>query len=351
MVEAKAKLKILCCTPYFGEQWNSFSSELDPTRYEWTFFNDQPKNSLEKRIRRPNLAMIRAALETVQTAKQQKSNLLITHDPRVTFWCGLFSRLMGVSIKQLALSFNFPELPRGIKRQLMSWAFQPVSYFGVYSSFEKKLYSQHFELPLEHFEASLWSVAQPMVEPQEPLQTGDYICAIGGNSRDYPTLIRAMKQLPEIPLVLVVRPHNLANLELPSNVKTFTNIPFSHAMNLLKHSRFTVIPLKNTEVPCGHVTLVAAMHLGKTFIITNSQGVSDYVRPGQNAITCKALDPDEMAAAILELWNNPAKCETLSKQALQFAQDYCSETAAIQRLQQLLERYEYLAKASITKVG
>ncbi len=340
MAEAKSKLRILCCTPYFGEQWNSFSSELDPTRYEWTFFNDKPKNRLEERVRRPNLAAIRAAFETIQTAKRQKSDLLITHDPRFTFWCGLFSRLMGVSIKQLALSFNFPELPRGVKHRFMSWAFQSVSYFGVYSSFEKQLYSQHFNRPLEHFEASLWSVSQPIVEPQEPLQTGDYICAIGGNSRDYPTLIKAMEQLPEIPLILVVRPHNLTNLKLPSNVKTFTNIPFSHAMNLLKYSRFTVIPLKNTEVPCGHVTLVAAMHLGKTFIITDSQGVSDYVCHGQNAITCKALDPNAMATAIAELWNNPEKCAILGKQALQFAQDYCSEAKAIQRLQQLLERYE-----------
>ena len=32
-------------------------------------------------------------------------------------------------------------------------------------------------------------------------------------------------------------------------------------MSVLLHSRFMVLPLLTSDVPCGHVTLVAAMHL------------------------------------------------------------------------------------------
>ena len=38
-------------------------------------------------------------------------------------------------------------------------------------------------------------------------------------------------------------------------------IPYPRAMNILQHSRFMVLPLKGSAVPCGHVTLVAAMLL------------------------------------------------------------------------------------------
>ncbi len=46
-------------------------------------------------------------------------------------------------------------------------------------------------------------------------------------------------------------------------------------------------------MPCGHVTLVSAMHLGKAFVISNSSGVKDYVQHGENAIVCEAFSPDD----------------------------------------------------------
>ena len=72
-------------------------------------------------------------------------------------------------------------------------------------------------------------------------------------------------------------------------------------MGVLYHSRFMVLPLINSKVPCGHVTIVAAMHLGKAMVVTSSSGVADYVTDDENAVTVPPNDVDAMASAIQRL--------------------------------------------------
>ena len=138
-----------------------------------------------------------------------------------------------------------------------------------------------------------------------------------------------MSALPDIRLVVVVRPHNLVGLTVPPNVEVRTNTTFGEAMNVLAFSRFMALPLAGSEVPCGHVTLVGAMHLGKAFIISNSAGVADYVLPGENALSCEAFSPGAMAAGIRALWNDPALCARLGDGGRAFATAHCSEASTL----------------------
>jgi glycosyltransferase involved in cell wall biosynthesis len=123
----------------------------------------------------------------------------------------------------------------------------------------------------------------------------------------------------------VVRPDNLRGLDIPPNVLTYENLPNGLAMNVLYYSRFMVLPLANASVPCGHVTLVAAMHLGKAFIITDSSGVRDYVYDGENALTVAAGSVDDLVAKIEILWSNTPLCAKLGEKGLRFAVQECSE--------------------------
>lgn len=332
----KRPIEIVCCTPFFEENWSWFAEKFDCKQFRWKFFDDQPKGVIESSIRRPNLAMIRACLQAVKYVKRHCVELLVTHDPRVSFWCAAFVSLLKVKTDHIAYSFNFPALPRGFKYRSMKWAFSGISQFIVYSTFEQKLYSEYFEIPIERIKVVFFGAGKPEFQPEEPIERKDYICAIGGNSRDYQTLVKALEKLPNIPTLLVIRPDNLKSLTLPPNVKVFVDIPFPKAMNILKYSRFMVLPLQGSDVPCGHVTLVSAMHLGKTFIITNSHGVSDYAHHEDNAILCDPFDPDALAEAIAALWNNPEKSQRLSKNAQFFVEKYCSEEATLSYFQQLL---------------
>jgi glycosyltransferase involved in cell wall biosynthesis len=329
-------IEIVCCTPFFEENWRWFSEEFDRKQFHWTFFNDRPKGAIESAIRRPNLSMIRACWQAVAYVKRHQVQLLVTHDPRVSFWCAVFVSLLKVKTDHIAHSFNFPALPRGLKYRCMKWAFSGISQFMVYSTFEQTLYQDYFEIAIERIKVVFFGASKPELQSGRSVEREDYICAIGGNSRDYPTLVQALEKLPNIPTVLVVRPDNLTNLKLPSHVKAFVNIPFPKAMAILKHSRFMVLPLKGSEVPCGHVTLVSAMHLGKTFIVTDSHGVSDYAHHEDNSILCAPFNSDALADAIAALWNDPEKCQRLSQNALCFVEKHCSEESTLSDFRQLL---------------
>jgi len=299
----------------------------------------KPQNWLEKRFCQfcPfSLMLLWTCWKAVHTVQQKQADLLFTHDPRISFWCALFAKMIGIKVEHIAYSFNFPSLPQGFKYRWMKTVYKSITQFVVYSNIEKQLYHEYFDIPLERFDVCLWSVKKPHIQPKNPLESQDYICAIGGNARDYQTLMCAMQQLPHIQLILVARPHNLKNLLVPPNVKILVDIPNAQAMNILQYSRFMVLPLNGTAVPCGHVTLVAAMHLAKAFIVTNSTGVSDYALHYHNGIRCEPFMPDALARAISTLWNDTDKCQKLGENGIKFAKKHCSEETALKHLQKLL---------------
>jgi glycosyltransferase involved in cell wall biosynthesis len=316
---------IVCCSPDYGDGWRGLGPRLTGEGAEWSFFDDRPIWFLERVIRRPNIAIIRACLSAVLKASRNRARLLITQEPRTTFLCALFCRMLRVNLNHYVFSFNFPELPKGFRVRLMGYAFKQVKLFTVHSSMECELYSDYFHIPKERIRLRLWSIGTPAVYPGIPLQVARYVSAIGGNGRDYRTLIEAASRLQWIPFVLVARPDNLIGLKIPANVKTLVHIPFKEAMNIMLHSEFTVLPLSGSTVPCGHVTLVCAMHLGKAVVVTESKGICDYVYSGHNGVLCEPFSPEDLACSIDSLWKNPDECERLGKNNLRFGAENCTE--------------------------
>jgi glycosyltransferase involved in cell wall biosynthesis len=104
------------------------------------------------------------------------------------------------------------------------------------------------------------------------------------------------------------------------------------------------LPLNGPDVPCGHVTLVNAMHLGKAFAITKSSGVVDYVRDGENAIMCSPGSADEMAGAIERLWQDTDLRLQMGEEGRVFASEYCTEKRIIGNFQRLLVELGVVSK-------
>jgi len=325
-------------------RWRWLAPSLGEDRVDWRFFHAIPGNALERWVRRPDLALIHACYSSIRSISREGADLLVTHGPRAAYWCEFMAKRMRARAPHVVYSFNYDTLPTGLKRKLVSDAFQHVDQFVVYSTIEKQLYADYFGIPPERIDVKLWGVAPPQVaDPSVPMEPGDYLCAIGGNRRDYKTLMAAVSRLPHVRLVAVVRPASLNGVEVPPNVSVRINLPFPKAMNILKHSRFMVLPLDASDVPCGHVTLVAAMYLGKGFLITNSTGVKDYVLDGVNAITCEARSPQALADAIALLWSHPDRCQQLGANGKDFAAQHCSEESMRDHLETMLCRRGLLA--------
>jgi hypothetical protein len=330
---------IFCCSPFFGKDWRWFGPELTADGTDWVFLDDRSVYFWESTIRKPNLAMMRMCLQAVVKAKRRKAGLLITHGERVSLWCGLFCRLIRVRIPLVCYSFNFADLPTGIRRRMMTYAFRQLDELTVHSSIERDLYSEYFGIPKDRIRLRLWSVAKARIVPEHPLFEGAYVSSIGGNGRDYRTLIEASLLTPDIPIVLVARPENLAGIAIPPHVKVLLDYPFEKTMNILRHSAFTVVPLAGTAVPCGHVTLVQAMHFERAIVATDSAGIAEYVIQGYNGMRCTPFSPASLSEAISRLWRDPKEAARLGENGRRFASEHCSETTARADLSATLRRW------------
>ena len=72
--------------------------------------------------------------------------------------------------------------------------------------------------------------------------TADYISAIGGEGRDYATLVEASRRMPNYRFVIIAREKSLLNLVVPDNVTSYTNLALSKTMNVLQNAKIAVVP-------------------------------------------------------------------------------------------------------------
>lgn len=328
---------IVCCTSV-GCRWKWLSAELGESTREWYFFHDNPKTRLERWLPRFGLAAIRASWQAVSTAKRRHAKLLITGNATLTFWCALFAALRNLTIEQIAVSFHLHKLPSGLMYSLARWAYGRVQRFVVHSRCEKQLYGEYFGLPLGRFEMQHWGGETPEYQPAKPLEAGEYICAIAQGKQDYRTLLAAMSTLPDIPLVIVVpRKHAIARPHLP-NVQLRVGLSPVQTMNVLKHSRFLVMPLCPHDSLCDPGLLVAAMHLHKAFVAADLPSISDYAFHNSNGVLYKPHNPKALAAAIRDLWDDVLKCEVLGENGKGYAEAFCSQDSTRKYYQRLLSR-------------
>jgi glycosyltransferase involved in cell wall biosynthesis len=317
-------------------QWHWIGPAFRDTGQNWRHVSSRSFDLPAWLPRRSTLSRLLAGRRAANLLGHGPS-VLVTHGPRPAVYGALLAG-RHAQLRHLAYSFNFTTLPAGMARRLMARALRTVERFVVFSTLEREIYAGYFDLPPDRFDMLHWGVQAPQPDPgTPPLEHGDYICALGSQGRDYGTLLQAMKRLPGVRLVIVASPANLANLEIPANVTVRTDIPLDQAMNILAHSRFMVLPLAGSKVPCGHVTIVSAMHLGKAVIATASSGLEDYLAPQITGLSCPAHDATAWTAAIEALYDDPLQSRQFGLAGRNFAREHCTEARVVEYFLQFLQ--------------
>ncbi len=324
--------------------WNWLRDEFKHTNDKWHHYSSLAVKLPRFTPKKDSIARILAACSAVKLARK-KTSVLISHGPRPALYAGNLAKIMCSDIPHLVYSFNFTNLPQGAQRRLMTSAFQQPTKFVTYSSVERQLYADYFNIPIEKIDMLHWAVHAPKVDLTEaPIEAGRYICALGSQGRDYATLINAMKKLPNIKLVLVASADSLQGLTVPNNVKVYSNIALSNAHNILAHSAFMVLPLRDAKVPCGHVTIVSGMFFKKAILVTNSLGVHDYIRDNETGLFFEPKNPDDLAYKIEALWDTQSNSDgpntkALSEAGFAFANKNCTEKTAINYFESFLKNH------------
>lgn len=313
----------------FSTDWCWLKDELKAFNHESIHFGSKSVNFPLPSPKKDSLNRAIIALKAVRETRKSPS-ILVSHSPRPTYYCAKFARRLSPDIPHLAHSFNFTDLPTGIQRKTMETAFKQPTRFVTYSTDERQLYADYFNMPIDKIDMQYWSVNAPVIDSKsECVEQGDYICALGSQARDYKTLLLAMKKLKHIKLVVVASNENMKDLEVPDNVTVHTHIPFAKALNILTHSQFMVLPLRDSVVPCGHGSIVSAMFHKKAIVITDSSGVYDYVENDKTGLFYEALNVTDLSEKISDMWEDTAKLKRLTKASYAFAQKNCTEKTAV----------------------
>ncbi|MEP2982681.1 hypothetical protein [Roseibium sp.] len=332
-------MEIISTSDLMGKDWSFLSSHSADPAWSWSTHSGLPRNGLERAVKRPHLGRYRAAWTAVQQARKAPNALLVSHLPMMGGATNVLRRKFCPDVPQIGFSFNFTQLPTGLRRRYLTGALQGISEFVVYSRFELDLYPNYFGMDPARFRFLPWAMDPPQPGPVNPTGlTGPYLCAIGGEGRDYRLLAQVMRDLPQIPMVVIARPYSIDGIDFPDNVQVFTNLPLAQTWRIAQDSQGLVIPLLSSDTACGHITIVGAQLLGIPLLVTQSRGVSDYVIDNETAQLVTAGNAEELRRAVVAMFEDQPACQARAAAGLVKAQTENSLTTWLAYFQDCQKR-------------
>lgn len=315
---------ILNTTDLMGQEWQFLKPQMQSEDLEWHTFSslDHPERwPLKRRLQR-----LQAARSAVRTAKKHATKgqrpVLISHLPNMAAITNTVRRRTCPKVPQIAFSFNFTELPQGMRQRAYRRALQGIDEFVVFSNYERDLYADYFDIPLEKIHFMHWAMDVPAVAttPMQSSPQEDYVCAIGGEARDYSLFAQAMRNLPNRKAKLVARPYSIEGINFPDNVEVHLNLPSDVTWRLASDSVGMALPLLSGETTCGHITFVVGQLLGIPIIATQSVGLEDYLKDGMVFARIPPQNADELTNKIEELFADPVSAKAKASAGQQSAQ-------------------------------
>lgn len=298
-------MHVISTSDLMAPDWN-FLADLnqDPALTFQSFSSLQP-GGLASLVPHPIAGRLQGATRACRAARRRPDAILFSHLPMAAAITNLARRVIAPSVPQIAFAFNFTTLNHDLRARFFTRAFRGITEFVVYSTYERGLYAEAFGIALDRMRHLPWTMETPVPGPENPMAgKGPYVCAIGGEARDYATFAAAMRARPTLPAAVVARDYSLAGIDMPPNVTTFTNLAGPKTWAILAGAEAMVLPLRDGKAACGHITLVAAKLLGIPVIATDSVGISDYTGGGRVAALVPPGSAEAIAAALDHLLGN-----------------------------------------------
>jgi glycosyltransferase involved in cell wall biosynthesis len=141
----------------------------------------------------------------------------------------------------------------------------------------------------------------------QTLREEQYILSVGRSNRDYDFLLDALKGSPYPVKILSNTLHRPSSEKVEIHNNAFNREYFNYLYNCF----CVVIPLMNPSISSGQLVILQAMQLGKPIIVTESEGITDYVTDGYNGLII-VKDKQALLAALQRLYAEPELYNRLS---------------------------------------
>ncbi|MGC8801504.1 MAG: glycosyltransferase family 4 protein [Chloroflexus sp.] len=179
---------------------------------------------------------------------------------------------------------------------------------------------QALALPAERVVPLHTPVDPTFFQPQPTERPASVVQSLGLSHRDYATFIEAMRRLPHIPCHLCIGSSwvqgkvGYKGQKLPDNISLQPFVPPDQLRNCYMESRMIVVPIKaSTQWSAGCTSVQVAQAMGRPVIATRRPGLSEYVVEGETALLVEPNNPEQMAAAIAALWDNPDRADAMGR--------------------------------------
>lgn len=309
-------MRFLNTSDLMTSDWRFLEGVSDDQSTSWETFSGVPNNSIERAIRRPHLGRWRAAASAARAAERGEKSVLVSHLPNMTAATNWMRKIFSPSTPHIAFAFNFTDLPGGRRLDYFRHSLIGIDEFVVFSRYERQVYSELFSIPEQKIRFLPWAMEAPMPGPAGPLPpnflSSGYVCAIGGEGRDYALVADAMRQRPSQKMAIVARPYSIQGIDFPENVSVFTNLPLPLTWRLAVESKGLLVPLKTDKTACGHITVVGAKMLGIPLVVSRSVGVEDYIDDACAQVVDVA-NLSSLLAAVDRLYEDRRSIEDLAR--------------------------------------
>jgi glycosyltransferase involved in cell wall biosynthesis len=134
-----------------------------------------------------------------------------------------------------------------------------------------------------------------------------FLLSTGKSNRDYDFLFKTLLHTQYHVKIIAdtVKQPSCANIEVYNNVFGFDMLQY------MSRCFCVVIALKDTNISSGQLVMLQAMQLGKPVIVTESEGVSDYIVHGYNGLIIKK-EKQHLLNALQQLYSDAELYEKLS---------------------------------------
>ena len=175
----------------------------------------------------------------------------------------------------------------------------------------------------------------------QPARLEGYVLSVGDDGgRDYQTLLTAAAGLDIDLTIKTSQPLAPSNDSRARIRQVSERLSYADLRTLYAGSAFVVVPLTAHPHNASGVNAVQeASAMGKALIVSDSDGVRDFVRPGETCLAVPAGDPPALAAAIRRLQDEPDTRRRLGDNARRFAEEQFAPDAFARRFAAAARRF------------
>lgn len=325
--------RILVVAP-IEKSWRWLSGYFKEQPLRWTFLTGKTYG----RGRKGHLILgLRAAFSA------RNHDVVTTQGPWVALFTSAFMRVIRVRKPFLAFTFNHGNgiFFTGIFLRLARWALPLVDVFVTHSSYERRLLSEKYGIPIEKILFTHWAVAPPKTGRDKVnyvTREDNFVCCIGRNNRDLKTFLDAVRKTG-VRAVLICPAGQVETLSIPETVILRTDVSLSECEEVMEKAMASVIPLIDDSTGAGHMTIVISLHYGTPVIVTDSPVLTDYVIEGKTGYFVEPRSSEDLARTIQRLTDDSDLRAALRQSSIEFAEEKLSETQAADFLARTLKPF------------